>query len=65
MQILNQQPCLYMRAKNGKTVLNFFYTKCAVNSGKLRKNCLLWIHKFVKIAQKLRCATSQFSGGTI
>jgi len=40
MQILNGQPYLYMR-KKWENSAEFFYTKCAGNSGKLRKNGVL------------------------
>ena len=54
-----------MRSKSGKIALNFFYTKFADNSGKLRQNSILWqkLYRFTDLS-KLHCTTWQFSGGT-
>ena len=54
--------------KKWKNCVEFFYTKCTVNSGKLQQNCVLWqkLRRFTNLSKlhKNCCAALQFFGGT-
>jgi len=66
MQIVNGQPCLHMCTKKWENCALFFYTECAVSSGKVCQNCVLWQKLYgFRYVSKLCCKPHNFLVGLI